>query len=633
MSKRTIVGTLFSSGLIISCVAAFGVGLPAPASARDAAGTLEGNLQDQINSLSEEFNRPAERDALRSFYAGRQYRFVWVDEAGPTRAARSVISELERADDWGLDKSGLKLKSVNVPRTQGRWTAAEAAAVEFEISAAILKYARHARGGRIAEPARTLSSYLDRRPIMPDPAGILAQFTASAEPDGVLRSFHPRHEQFHKLQAIYAKLRAQKKSAEAAGLVPEKGPVLLPGQRHSEIPALRRRLAVAAESDDLELYDDTLEEAVRKFQEAESLAADGIVGLKTRKALNAGVEDKLQSILANMEQWRWMPDDLGKTHLFVNLPAFTIKLVQDGAVTFEERVIVGKGKTQTPVFSRNLTSVVLKPTWQLPESIKVEKLIDAQRRGSSIEDEGYLIKKGEKAIESWKVDWSKADLTAYTFFQPSGDGNALGKVKFLFPNKHSVYLHDTPKKALFDQTERLFSHGCVRLRNPLAFAQRLIDIAKGKGSLDVKEAVEDGPGNNQVTLENSIPIHLAYFTVWAGDNGQVEYLGDPYGHEQRIALALENKWDEIDKGGDHLAAVDTQELKTVRLESPDKAAVRPNRIAKSAASPPQFRRRFAPAMGVTKVIYFPTPKPQPVYAAPRAHRVTAGDLMRRAYGH
>ncbi len=621
--------TVLTMFWIVAC----GVALPVPAVAENAARTLEDNLQDQINSLPDGSLRLAERDALRVFYAAREYRTVWVDELGSTRAARRVIAGLERADDWGLDLTDLQLKSVHVPLKQGRWTSAEAAAAELEISVAILSYARQARGGRIAEPARTLSSYLDRRPVMMDPAEVLAQTTAATEPDGVLRSFHPRHQQFHKLQALYAKLRNQKKSADAAGRVSEKGPVLLAGQRNSEIPALRRRLAVAAQSDDLELYNDALKAAVKKFQVAESLAADGIVGHKTRKALNAGVEDKLQSILANMEQWRWMPDELGKTHLFVNLPAFTIKLVQNGAVTFEERVIVGKSTTQTPVFSRNLTSVVLKPSWQLPESIKVEKLIDAQRRGSSIEDEGYVIKKGQKTVESWKVDWSKADLTAYTFFQPSGDGNALGKVKFLFPNKHSVYLHDTPKKSLFDSSERLFSHGCVRLRNPLDFAQRLIDIAKGEGLLDVKEAVEDGPGNNQVTLENPIPIHLGYFTVWAADDGQAEYLGDPYGHEQRIALALENKWDEIDKGGDHLAAVDTQELKKVRLEGPGKAVVRSNRIAKSSASPAQFNRRLAPAMGVTRVVYFAKPKPERLDSAPRAHRVTAGDLMRRAFGH
>ncbi len=420
MSKRDEIWTSLVAVLMTFVFAAGGIVLPAPALAENAPPTIEIQLQDQIASLTDKPERLAERDALRLFYAAREYRPVWVDESGPTRAANRVIAELERAEDWGLDLSGQKLASVREPLKQGLWTSAEAAAAEYEISAAVLSYARQARGGRISEPARTLSSYLDRRPVMLDPAVIIARITADAEPDRVLRSFHPQHEQFHKLQAIYARLRAQQQSLNSDAQMPEKGPLLMPGQRHADIAILRRRLGVPANGDNNELYDDALVAAVEKFQEAEELKADGLVGLKTRKALNAGAEGKLKSIRANMEQWRWMPQDLGKTHVFVNLPAFTIKLVQDGAVTLEERVIVGKSATQTPVFSRNLTSVVLKPSWQLPESIKVEKLIDAQRRGSSIEDEGYVIKKGEKTVESWEVDWSKANLTGLHVFSAVG---------------------------------------------------------------------------------------------------------------------------------------------------------------------------------------------------------------------
>ena len=638
MSMRRIIGArLLGTRFLASLIALWalaGTVTPRMVAVAEAAPlTLEGNLQDKINSLSDGFNRPAERDALRSFYADRDYRPVWSDESGPTRAARRVIAELEKAEDWGLDAHNIKLAAVHSPLIAGRWSAEQAAAAEFEISTAILLYARQARGGRIPEPARMLSSYLDRRPIALDPVSILPTMTSASEPDLVLRTFHPQHEQFHKLQTVYAKLRQQQKPSEAVGRVPEKGPLLIPGQRHADVAVLRRRFAIPAQSEDLDLYEEALVAAVKKFQEAEGLKADGIAGVKTRKALNAGVDDKLKSIRANMEQWRWMPDELGKTHVFVNLPAFTIKLVQDGAVTLEEKVIVGKSTTQTPVFSRNLTSVVLKPSWQLPESIKVEKLIDAQRRGSSIEDEGYVIKKGDKTVESWNVDWSKAELSAYTFFQPSGDGNALGKVKFLFPNKHSVYLHDTPKKSLFDASERLYSHGCVRLRNPLVFAQRLLDIASGKDSIAVEDALDDGPGNNQITLENPVAIHLGYFTVWVENDGQVSYLGDPYGHEERIALALQSKWPEIDKGEDHLAAVDTQELKKVVLDTPAKSVARPSRVARSEDAPPRARKRFAPAMGLTRIVYFPKPKLARVYDAPRVHRVTSGDLMRQAFGH
>ncbi len=638
MSKREFTSASLSVFQTVFWIAVCGIFLSAPALADLTARTLEArpleySLQDKISSLSESFNRPDERDALNTFYANRQYRPLWVDDFGPTRAALRLIGELERAEDWGLDVQSFKLEAVYVPLHRGRWTAAQAAAAEHEISTAILRYARQARGGRITEPARMLSSYLDRRPSMLEPALILAMIAASSEPDGVLRSFHPPHEQFHKLQAIYRTLRAQQKSADAAERVPEKGPLLMPGQKHADVVALRNRLAVPASGADPGLYDDALVAAVEKFQVSESLKSDGIVGLKTRKALNAGVGDKIKSIRANMEQWRWMPEDLGATHVFVNLPAFTAKLVQDGAVTFEERVIVGKGTTQTPVFSRKLTSVVLKPLWQLPESIKVEKLIDAQRRGSSIEDEGYVIKKGEKIVESRSVDWSKAELTAYTFFQPSGEGNALGRVKFLFPNKHSVYVHDTPNRSLFDASERLYSHGCVRLRNPLNFAQRLLNIAQGANAIDVKGSVEDGPENNQVALENPIPIHLGYFTVWVDENGAAEYHGDPYGHEERVALALENKWAEIDKGGDHLASVDKQKLKTVSLEPTGKTVALSNRVARSEATPVQAKRRLAPAMGVTGVVYFPKFKPARIYAsAQRVHRVTAGDLMRQAFG-
>ncbi len=635
MSKRHEILTSLVAVLMTFVLAVGGIMRAAPALAENALPTLEIQLQDQIASLTGTIDRLAERDVLRLYYAARQYRPVWVDESGPTRAANRVIAELERAGDWGLDLSGQKLAAVRKPLKQGRWTGAEAAAAEYEISAAVLSYARQARGGRISEPSRMLSSYLDRRPVMLDPAVIIAKITTDAEPGRLLRSFHPQHEQFQKLQAIYETLRARQKPANAVASVPDKGLLLMPGQRHADVAVLRRSLGVPASGEDAELYDNVLVAAVEKFQAAESLDADGIVGLKTRKALNAGAEDKIKSIRANMEQWRWMPEDLGKTHVFVNLPAFTLKLVQNGTVSLEERVIAGKSATQTPVFSRNLTSVVLKPSWQLPESIKVEKLIDAQRRGSSIEDEGYVIKKGEKIVESWEVDWSKADLTAYTFFQPSGDGNALGRVKFLFPNKHSVYLHDTPNKSLFELSERLFSHGCVRLRNPLKFAQRLIDLSQGEGSVDVKESIEDGPGNNQVSLENPIPIHFGYFTVWVDGDGQADYLGDPYGHEERIALALENKWEEIDQGRDHLAAVDTQELKSVHLEGRAKTVVQSSRatkVSKSAASTPQIKRPFAPAMGVTKVVYFPKPKPERSYGAPRGHRVTAGDMMRQAFG-
>ena len=256
-----------------------------------------------------------------------------------------------------------------------------------------------------------------------------------------------------------------------------------------------------------------------------------------------------------MEQWRWMPDDLGSSYLLINIPAFSIDFVRNGASVLNERIIAGKPDKPTPVFSKNMTSVVLRPSWFLPDSIKLEKLMSAKRRGRSLEDEGIVVKKGKKVIDSTDVDWEYADLRQYSIYQPSGDGNALGDVKFLFPNKHSVYLHDTPTKSLFEASERLYSHGCVRLRNPLTLAQRILDADKGAGAFKVSELVRNGPGSNEIFLSKPLPVHIGYFTVWVDSKGEAAFLGDPYGHDERIALALDHKWDEIAKQVEPVFAV------------------------------------------------------------------------------
>jgi L,D-transpeptidase YcbB len=599
-------------------------GSPWPSSALEVQSPLglttsvEAALQSQINSLSEVIVRPAERTALQTFYANRNNRPVWVDRSGPTRAASQVLAELAKAGDWGLNATDYTVRANKVPMsagpiTKGHWTAAETAAAEYEISALILKYARDAQGGRIADPDRMLSSYLDRRPQMSEPGVVLSSVAGSAAPDAALRSLHPKHEQFQKLRDLYVKLQGASNGVAKVEM-PEKGPLLVPGMTHDDVVLLRKRMGVAAADGEDDVYDKALVQAVKSFQSAADLNDDGFVGPATRKALNGSGDDHLAAIRANMEQWRWMPEDLGQTHLFVNVPAFSIELVENGETTLEERVIVGKHATATPIFSKQLTAVVLKPSWILPDSIKLEKLLSSQRSGTSIEDEGYLIKKGSHVIDSGDVDWNTADLKDYAIYQPSGDGNALGDVKFLFPNKHSVYLHDTPNKALFDASARLFSHGCMRLRHPLALAQRLLDADKGDGVWNVKKFVRKGEDNTQIMLDTPLPIHVAYFTVWISKDGLPQYLGDPYGHEERITMALNKKWNDIDRGVDHLAKVDTQQLKSVSVQREakqvERVVTRPSRPAPSPAlrptandddqpAPVRRAKNFDPPSGLT----------------------------------
>jgi L,D-transpeptidase YcbB len=546
-----------------------------------------------------------DREAVAAFYTARECRPLWVDEHGPTRAARRAITEIGHAAEWGLNASDFKLKAVNRPFTSGHWSSDETADAEFEITAAILQYAHQAQGGRIPDPDTLLSSYLDRQPVITSAADVLSQVSEASDPGQLLRSLQPQQDQFLKLKALLADLRGKEGAADAFQ-ISKRGPMLQLGSRNPDVALLKERFGIASEPGAEQVFDRPLADAIKKFQQSMSLRGDGIVRSSTRAALSGHVSDKVTAIIANMEEWRWMPRSLGATHIFVNVPAFSIVLTDNSQPVFDERVIVGTPSTQTPIFSKNMTTIVLRPEWYLPDSIKLTKLLS----GRSLESQGYVITRNGRTVSSSRINWSKADLSAYKIYQPSGDDNALGLVKFLFPNKHSVYLHDTPSRSLFNDPVRLFSHGCMRVRNPQILAQRIFDIDRGNAAPDVKRLVRKGPMTNEFTLDTPIPVHVGYFTVWVGDNGQPNYYKDYYGHQQRITLALAGKWDQIDIGEDHLAAVDTSKLKEIRIGSGSRRSSRDSDFD----SPMGLSSTFG------NVKYAPS-------------RDSVGDLIRRSLGY
>ena len=473
------------------------------------------------------------RKDLFDYYNANVTSLIWISKTGAlTERAHNLIKELKAADDWGLESAQFKLGPAvtnlqDAPTQPAASTHDQLAQAEVALSLAALKYALHARGGRISKPTELLSSYLDREPTPLETTVTLnALRDPGQQPDTYLRSLHPKHEQFTKLREALLELRsgATKEPKPEDIKLPTSGRMLRNGISHPDVALLRKRLEVPASTANTtatfdsasandgdaitsppeHTFDDELEAAVKNFQTANDLSADGIVGNGTRRALNAGATETVTEnvLIANMEAWRWMPQDLGTAHVTVNIPEFMMRFVKNGEVQHEERAIIGKTNNQTPVFSDEMETVVFHPFWGVPNSIKVKELWPSLARGGNIlRRQGLRIQRNGKDVNPDYIDWSYADIRKYHVYQPPGRTNVLGVVKFLFPNKHQVYLHDTPTKHLFKKNVRTYSHGCMRIRNPLKLAEIVLQNDKSWTDDQVQDLVKNGPKNNQIKLE------------------------------------------------------------------------------------------------------------------------------------
>lgn len=476
----------------------------------------------------------AERDGLAFFYSNRKGRLLWVGAHGPTARARQVLAEMSRADDWGLRAADFNLASLKARvRKAATLQTPALIAVEIAMSRAVLKYARHARGGRI--DLSHVTTVIDRKPPLLSPLTVLTGIEASDDSAAFLRGLHPRHRQFHLLRAAYLD-----------ALSRERG-----GERRTS--SLSRRL------------------------------------------------------LSNMEMWRWMPEVLGATHIWANIPEYKVQVVAKGRTVHQERMIVGKTKNMTPMFSDAMETVVFKPYWNVPNSIKVKELLPSLLRGgSALRRQNLRIAYGGREVRPGSVDWSRRDIRNYHVFQPPGRGNALGKVKFLFPNKHAVYMHDTPTKHLFKKRQRAFSHGCMRVRNPLKFAEVLLKRDRGWDRGKIDRLAASGPENNRVSLLNSVPVHVAYFTAKVSASGKVTLFDDIYGHERRIQAGLADGKIIIETAPNEQNLGDVRRQIIAGRGVPRDGGLRDN----------QFSRENRSALGATN----PEPRSVPVRQTPRRVR-------------
>ena len=544
------------------------IGGTASAAEPDAPGALV-TRSEQVRiaiqkRLSAKFNsttktKKSEQGALVEFYAAPDQRLLWVGENGVTDRGKAVIAEIEMADDYGLRASDYVLPEADTFDVADADTAEWLADAEIKISYAVLRYARDARGGRI-EPAR-LSRNLDPSLALPNPTEVIESIAFRSDPAAYLRSFQPDQPQFEALRQKLLELRGGKTETPKPAIIIPDGPVLKLGAAHEQVALLRKRLDMAAESPDgTQLaetkFDEEVAEAVRRFQIAHGAVDDGAVGAGTRRLLNggrpphaAGSPAQIRAVLLNMERWRWLPHDLGEFYVTVNIPEFMLRVVKDDGPVHTSRVVVGRTRTPTPVLSDEIQTVVFGPYWNVPTSIKVDEIRPYLRQEASwffggggwntsvLQRHGLGVRYGGREIDPDSVDWNRVDIRNLELYQPPGPGNVLGKVKFVFPNKHDVYMHDTPQKYLFAHPVRAESHGCMRVQNPDQLAAILMKHDQGWSQARTYSSLDTGY-DFQVPLRGRIPVHITYFTVKVNSDGSLSTYGDIYGHDLRMAAAL-----------------------------------------------------------------------------------------------
>jgi murein L,D-transpeptidase YcbB/YkuD len=465
--------------------------------------------------------------ALADLYAARNFEPIWLDQGKLGSNAQAAIARIKRAEEDGLDSTAYHVPSLDISSD-----AVEQAKADIALSKAVAAYGIQAQSGRV-EPS-SISALITAKPEKPSAPVVVMRVASATDSAAMLESYNPQHPEFQALKKALAEARDHTVQQPSTPVIPA-GAVLRAGQNDARVPTLRHYFELAAV--DNEMYDDALVSAVQNFQKAHNLKASGIIGSQTVAMLNSPrPTSKISDILVNMERWRWVPRDFGRFYITVNVPEYMGRVVKDGAVIHETRVIVGSGKNQTPLFSHLMDHIIVNPYWHVPRSIALKEMLPKLRH-----DPTYLARQGievvrvakgrAQVLDSTMIDWS-GNLGSLSFRQPPGERNALGRIKFMFPNEHSVYLHDTPGRHLFAQASRALSHGCVRVQDPFALADALQGAGAGKR---LQKMV--GGSERRINLAEKPNVHLVYFTVWM-DGDQLVSRPDIYGHDRRLKAAL-----------------------------------------------------------------------------------------------
>ncbi len=493
------------------------------------------------------------QNLVAQYYRQNEFEPGWTGPDGPTPLVDSLLSVLRDAPTDGLRPAEYHVATIDSLRRilQAQADAGEPmdarALADFELlcTDAFFLFGTHLHSGRV-DPVELVPTWtLNRRQTD------LPQHLQEALETGTLRDVLAALRPPQPAYAAFRRALARYRTLAADGgwpTVPE-GPKLEQGVRDERVPVLRERLQVtgdfrgAVPADDSLRFDESLRRAVARFQERHGLDIDGVVGPATRAAMNVPVEDRIRQIGVNMERWRWLPQDLGNPHVMVNIADYWLKVVEEGETARQMRVVVGTRYRQTPIFSDRISYLVFSPYWHVPARIAAQdKLAEFQRDPSRVSSWGFEVFRGwgadAQAIDPSTIAWDSlsANTFPYRLRQRPGPYNALGQIKFMFPNQHDVYLHDTPSRSLFGQAARTFSSGCIRVEHPAELATYLLRDNAGWTEERVTEAMASDT-ERSVVLREKVPVHLLYWTAWM-ENGRLHFRNDIYERDPAVAKAL-----------------------------------------------------------------------------------------------
>jgi murein L,D-transpeptidase YcbB/YkuD len=469
------------------------------------------------------FASKKERAAVEAFYQNRNLAPLWLDKGAPNERAKAAIARLKQAAADGLDPNDYKIPDFAAAQSPDALADAE-----LKLSGAVLTYARHVQAGRFSYTAISRNS-IELPQQAPDTAAVLTSLADGKDAGRTLDAFSPPHPEYKALKAKLAEMRG--KTGQTASHIGD-GPALKLAKVPMEdprVPQLRERLGVSGDAADLR-YEAALADAVKKFQRGHDLKATGIVDAATVRELNGPPHDRqIDTILANMERWRWVPRDLGKVHVVVNLPDYSLRVFDQGKVVWTTRIVIGKPTMQTPLLSETMKYITVNPTWNVPPSIVQNEYLPA-------------LAQDPTALERIGLRLTRNPDGSIHIFQPPGDGNALGRLRFNFPNRFLVYQHDTPDKHLFKEERRAFSHGCMRVQDPARYAEVLLSLTRPNDNY-TQERIKRmfGREEQDIQLPTHIPVHLTYQSAFVDDEGKLNFRADVYGLDAKVISAIKNE--------------------------------------------------------------------------------------------